>query len=137
MVQGVNRLFRLLLLLFIVVPIVEIYVLIQVGKVIGGWTTILLILLTSALGAYLAKTQGRITWQRMQMELSMGRPPGDSLLDGISVLIGGMLLLTPGFVTDAMGLLLLLPITREPIKRVLRRWLERQLQKGNWIYYRK
>lgn len=129
--------FRFLLFLFIVVPIVEIYILIQVGQVIGGWTTVLLILLTSAVGAYLAKTQGRITWQRMQMELSNGRPPGDSLLDGISVLIGGILLLTPGFVTDAMGLVLLLPITREPIKRVMRRWLEQQLRKGNWIYYRK
>lgn len=132
-----RRLFRVLLLLFIVVPTIEIYVLIQVGKVIGGWTTIFFILLTSALGAYLAKTQGRITWQRLQTELSMGRPPGDSLLDGISVLIGGVLLMTPGFVTDVLGLVLLLPLTREPIKRFMRKWMEKQLKKGNWIYYRR
>ncbi|GAX89475.1 FxsA family protein [Effusibacillus lacus] len=129
--------FRILLLLFILVPIIEIYLLIQVGEVIGGWQTVLLVLLTGLLGAYLAKTQGRAVWYRLQSELSMGRPPGDALLDGVCVLAGGVLLLTPGFATDILGLVLLLPPTREPIKRVLRRWLEKQLSKGTWITFRR
>lgn len=129
--------FRILLLLFIVVPTIEIYVLIQVGKVIGGWTTVFLILMISLIGAYLAKSQGRSVWRQLQMELSMGRPPGDSLLDGICVLAGGILLMTPGFVTDIMGLILLLPATRKPIKRVLKKWMEKKLTKGSWTFYRR
>ncbi|MFC4767780.1 FxsA family protein [Effusibacillus consociatus] len=129
--------FRILLLLFIIVPTIEIYFLVQIGKVIGGWQTVFLVLLTSGLGAYLAKSQGRATWSRLQKELSMGRPPGNTLLDGVCVLIGGVLLLTPGFFTDILGLILLLPPTREPVKRILRRWLEKQLSKGTWITFRR
>lgn len=129
--------FRILLLLFIIVPTIEIYVLIQVGKVIGGWQTVFLILLTGFLGAYLAKTQGRTVWMKLQTELEMGRPPGNAILDGICVLIGGILLLTPGFVSDILGLVLLLPPTRAPIKRLLRRWIEERLAKGTWITFRR
>ncbi|WP_018132022.1 FxsA family protein [Effusibacillus pohliae] len=129
--------FRILFLLFIVVPIVELYILIQVGKVIGGWQTILLVLLTSGLGAYLAKTQGRTVWRRLQTELSLGRPPGDALLDGVCVLLGGLLLLTPGFATDVLGLILLLPPTRVPIKRIAKRWIAKRLSRGTWIVYRR
>lgn len=129
--------FQIFLLLFIVVPTVEIYILIQAGKVIGGWQTVFLVLLTGVVGAYLSKSQGRTVWRRLQTELSMGRPPGDALLDGVCVLIGGILLMTPGFVTDAFGLILLLPPAREPVKRLMRRWIEKRLAKGVRIIWRK
>jgi UPF0716 protein FxsA len=130
-------LFRILLLLFIVVPTIEIFVLIQVGKVIGGWQTVFLILLTGVLGAYLAKKQGQAAWFRLQTELAMGRPPGNTILDGICILIGGILLLTPGFVTDVFGLVFLLPPTREPLKIIIKKWIEKQMTKGTWISFRR
>ncbi|BCJ88025.1 FxsA family protein [Effusibacillus dendaii] len=129
--------FRLLFLLFVIVPTIEIFVLIQVGKAIGGWQTVFLILLTAVLGAYLAKSQGRATLRRLQIEMASGQPPGNTLLDGICILAGGVLLLMPGFVTDLMGVVLLFPVTRQPIKRWLRRWLGAQFEKGTWVSYRR
>lgn len=128
--------FRILFLSFLIVPLIEIYVLIKVGQVIGAWQTIVLMIAAGVAGAYLAKRQGYVTWQRFQTELSMGRMPGDSLLDGAFVLIGGVLLLTPGFVSDILGFILLLPVTRESLKRLIKHKLEKKLSQHTSIYFR-
>ncbi|MFC0270276.1 FxsA family protein [Metabacillus herbersteinensis] len=120
---------RLLLLLIIVVPALEIGVLILSGKTFGVIPTILIIILTGVIGAWLAKQQGMETLRRAQQQMQYGRIPGDSIIDGICILVGGVLLLTPGFFTDLSGLLLLLPISRNRIKpliqRIIRKLIER------------
>jgi UPF0716 protein FxsA len=110
---------RYLILLFVGVPLIELYLLLKIGTVMGAGPTIGLVLLTGFSGAYLAKTQGIATWNTIQMELSEGRMPGDKLLDGLMIFAGGATLLTPGFLTDILGLCLLIPVTRAPIKKWL------------------
>ena len=107
-------------LALLVVPIVEIYVIIQVGHAIGGWPTIGLLILESALGAWLVKREGRRAWKALQSALQTGKLPGRELTDGGLVLIGGTLLLTPGFVTDIFGAILLIPPTRALVRRLMR-----------------
>src|SRR5256885_14710023 len=104
--------FPLLVLLFIVVPIAEIYVIIQVGQLIGVWWTIVLLLADAILGSMLARAQGRAAWRRLSLALEQGRMPAREVLDGALVLFGGALLLAPGFLTDVLGAALLLPPTR-------------------------
>jgi UPF0716 protein FxsA len=108
-----------LVLLFIAVPIVEIYVIIQVGQAIGALWTIALLVADSILGAVLMRTQGRAAWRRFNEAVAGGRIPAREVLDGVLVIFGGALLLTPGFVTDIFGLTLLLPPTRAVIRRLL------------------
>jgi len=109
----------LLVLLFIVVPIAELYVIIQVGEAIGvGWT-ILLLVADSVLGSLLMRSQGRAAWRRFNDTIAAGRAPAREVLDGTLVIFGGALLLTPGFITDVFGLLFLLPPTRSVIRRLL------------------
>ena len=107
--------FQFLLLLFIIVPILEIYLLITVGSVIGGFTTILLVIFTAILGTYLLRIQGLATLQKAQTSLNQGQAPAGALLEGVLLLIGGILLLTPGFVTDAVGFTCLIPPIRQKI----------------------
>jgi UPF0716 protein FxsA len=111
--------FLLLLFLFIVVPILEIYVIIQVGQAIGALWTIALLIADSIAGTILMKSQGRAAWRRFQAALAEGRVPGREVLDGVLVIFGGAFLLTPGFCTDILGALLLLPPTRAVIRRLL------------------
>ena len=106
-------------LALLVVPIVEIFVIIQVGQVIGGWPTVALLIAESALGAWLVKREGRRAWNALQTSLQTGKLPGRELTDGALVLIGGTLLLTPGFVTDIFGAAFLLPPTRAVIRGLL------------------
>jgi UPF0716 protein FxsA len=110
-----------LFLVFLVVPIVEIYVLIQVGSAIGALNTIGLLLLVSLLGAWIVKHQGGGAWRRIRDELAMGHLPGASLIDGALIFAAGVLLLVPGFVTDALGLLLLIPPVRHLVRALLAR----------------
>jgi UPF0716 protein FxsA len=110
-----------LVLLFIAVPIVEIYVIIQVGQAIGALWTIALLIADSIAGAWLMKSQGRAAWRRFQAALAEGRMPAREVLDGVLVIFGGAFLLTPGFCTDIAGALLLLPPTRAVIRRLLAR----------------
>jgi UPF0716 protein FxsA len=118
--------FPLLILLFIVVPLVELYVIIQVGQAIGALPTIGLLLLDSLLGSWLLRSQGRAVWRRFRAALASGRPPARETLDGALVIVGGTLMLAPGFVTDAFGVLLLLPPTRAIVRRgILRNALGR------------
>jgi UPF0716 protein FxsA len=128
---------RIFLLLFIVVPALEIYTLIQVGQLIGGWPTFFLIVGLSALGAYLLKVQGRQTLHQIRREMEMGMLPGETLLDGACILVGGILLLMPGFLTDVPGLLLLLPFARAIPKRLIKIWLMKMMQKGRFTIFRR
>jgi UPF0716 protein FxsA len=107
-----------LVLLFIVVPIVEIYVIIQVGQAIGALWTIALLVADSILGSMLMRTQGRAAWRRFNEAVAEGRVPAREVLDGVLVIFGGALLVTPGFVTDVFGLSFLLPPTRAVIRRL-------------------
>lgn len=106
-----------LLLLFILVPLAELYVIIQVGEELGAWPTIGLLLLDSLLGSWLLRSQGRAVWRRFRATLAAGRPPARETIDGALVIAGGALMLAPGFITDAFGVLLLLPPTRAAIRR--------------------
>jgi UPF0716 protein FxsA len=110
-----------LFLVFLVVPIVEIYVLIQVGSAIGALDTIGLLLLVSLVGAWIVKHQGGGTWRHIRDELAMGRLPGASLVDAALIFAAGVLLLVPGFVTDALGLLLLVPPVRHLVRALMAR----------------
>ena len=112
---------------FVVVPIVEIYVLIQVGQVIGAWWTVLLLILDSMVGAWLVRHEGVRAWRALRTALESGRMPGAELADGALILIGGTLMLTPGFVTDGLGVLLILPFTRPLFRRLLSRVVTHRL----------
>lgn len=108
-----------LVLLFIVVPILELYVLIQVGSAMGVLPTIALLIFDSVLGAVLLRAQGRAAWVRFSRALAEGRLPGREVIDGVLVIFGGALLLTPGFLTDILGLALLIPPMRALVRRLL------------------
>ncbi len=113
----------ILILAFVAIPIVELAVILKVGALIGVWPTVLLLVVDSALGAALLRREGRRAWQAFRQALLQGRWPGDEIAQGALVLVGGALLLTPGFVTDGVGLLLLLPPTRAATSRLIRRRL--------------
>jgi UPF0716 protein FxsA len=108
-----------LVIVFIAVPIAELYVLIQIGQEIGLLATIGLLILDSVLGAMLMRSQGRAAWMRFNRALAEGRVPGREVIDGALVIFGGALLLTPGFLSDFLGLILLLPPTRALVRRLL------------------
>ncbi|GAA5155986.1 hypothetical protein GCM10023340_42660 [Nocardioides marinquilinus] len=129
MVQGTarRRLPWLLLVAFVVVPILEIYVIIQVGQVIGAWWTVALLVADSILGSWLIKREGGRAWRALTSALEQGRMPATELADGALLLVGGTLMLSPGFVTDVFGILLILPVTRPLFRRVLARVVTRRL----------
>lgn len=111
----------LLVALFILVPIAELAVIIQVGQAIGVWWTIAILIADSILGSLLMRSQGRIAWRRFNEALQSARVPAREVADGVLVIFGGALLLTPGFLSDIFGLLFLLPPTRALIRRVFLR----------------
>jgi len=113
----------LLVVLFIVVPIAEIYVIIQVGELIGIWPTIGLILVSAFVGSWLLRSQGRSAWRRFNEALAHRRFPGNEVADGALIIVGGTLLLTPGFLSDLLGISLLVPPTRALVRRGLRRYM--------------
>ena len=116
----------LLIALFIVVPIAELYVIIQVGEAIGIWPTLLLLLLDAVLGSLLLRHQGRGAWRRFNEALAQRRFPGKEVADGLLIVVGGTLLLTPGFVTDIAGFFFVLPMTRPIARRLLLAYLGRR-----------
>lgn len=107
-----RRITAAILLAFLLVPIAEIYVLIQIGQVIGAWWTILLLVLDSIVGAWLIKREGRKAWLALRERIETGMLPARELADGVLIVLGGALMLSPGFVTDVFGILLILPVTR-------------------------
>ncbi|HET9591991.1 MAG TPA: FxsA family protein [Solirubrobacterales bacterium] len=112
----------LLIILFIVVPIAELYVIIKVGELIGVWPTLALLLADALLGSWLLKHQGRGAWRRFNEALAARRFPGREVVDGALIIVGGTLLLTPGFLTDIVGAFLLIPPTRAIVRRLLKRF---------------
>ncbi|MEX2465797.1 MAG: FxsA family protein [Gemmatimonadota bacterium] len=120
-----------LFVLFVLVPVLELALLIQLGRVLGLLPTVGLVLLTGALGAWLARAEGVRVFFRFQSELASGRLPHQSLFDGICVLVGGALLLTPGVLTDLVGFALLLPPSRRWLQKRMRRSLESRIQEGS------
>jgi UPF0716 protein FxsA len=116
-----------LVLLFIVVPIAELAVLIQVGQEIGVWWTIAVLIADAILGSILMRAQGRVAWRRFNEAMYAGRLPTREVLDGALVMFGGLLMLTPGFITDILGFLLLIPPTRAAVRAVLVRRLAQRM----------
>ena len=122
--------FGRLLLLFLIVPLVDLALLVSVGERIGLAPTIAIVVLTAVVGSWLARREGTAAWQRVQSKLATGGIPGPELIDGVVILVAGTLLLTPGFLTDVVGLLGLFPPTRALARRALRRRFERAVQQG-------
>jgi UPF0716 protein FxsA len=120
----------LLVLLFVLVPIAEIYVIIQVGQEIGALWTVAILIVDSLIGARLLSWQGRRAWAAFQTALAQGRIPHREVLDGALIILGGAFLLTPGFITDAVGILLLAPPTRAAFRRLLTRMMLRPSRLG-------
>ena len=118
----------LLIGLFIAVPIAEIYVIIQVGEAIGAIPTILILVADSVIGSMLWRSQGRRVWARFRQTVERGGMPHREVIDGVLVVFGGAFLITPGFISDVVGILLLLPPTRAVIRRLLIRRLGKRIQ---------
>jgi UPF0716 protein FxsA len=117
-----------LVALFILVPLAELYVILKVGDAIGVVWTILLLAADSLLGSLLLRSQGRSAWRRFNAALAEGRMPHREVIDGVMIVFGGAFLITPGFITDVVGLLLLLPPTRALVRRLVARRLGRRLE---------
>lgn len=116
----------ILAFLFLIVPLLELWILIQVGQQIGAGPTILLLIAMSIAGAILAKREGLAVWKRFRSALSRGEVPSTEIVDGVLVLFGAALLLTPGFLTDILGIVLLIPVTRAGVRRVV-------MKSGGWL----
>lgn len=110
-----------LALLFILWPIVELWLLIQIGRATSAWTTIALVILTGVAGAALAKREGLKTYYRIRDDLAAGRLPGDHLVDALVILVAGALLITPGLISDTVGIALLVPAARRALREHLKR----------------
>lgn len=126
---------RILILLMIIIPALEIWGLVKAADIIGGWQTVAAVIATGVIGAYLAKLEGLKTWIQAQHDLSQGRVPGKAIFDGISIFAGGLLLLTPGFFTDTIGFLLIFPYTRNIFQYYIKKWLEKKIRNGEIHFY--
>jgi UPF0716 protein FxsA len=118
-------------LFFTIVPLVELFILIKIGSHIGALNTLLLVILTALLGALLVRLEGLRTLRQIQSSLSQGQIPAEELVDGVLIFAGGILLLTPGVLTDFFALILLFPYTRTYFKRWLRRRFDRMVASGS------
>jgi Protein affecting phage T7 exclusion by the F plasmid len=118
----------LLFTAFLVVPVTEIWLLIRVGEVIGGWQTVGLLIAAGILGSWLVRREGRRAWQAVQNALAAGRVPDRELVDGALVVAGGTLLVTPGFLSDVFGLFFVLPVTRPAARRLVTWFFARRLR---------
>lgn len=124
-----------LFIAFTLIPVMEIYLLINLGGAIGSINTVFLVILTGFAGAYLARMQGARTLFRIQENLQHGIPPAEELMDAVIIFAAGIVLLTPGFITDIFGLLLLFPPTRLHFKRHLRAWVEARMDTNTYTVY--
>ncbi len=119
-----------LALLFVIVPLLELALLIQMGQMVGFWPTIALVVFTGVTGAWLTRAEGLRTIWRLRDDVANGRVPGQAIMDGMAVLAGGALLLTPGILTDLLGFGLLVPVTRHAIQKRIMARLERSIEEG-------
>lgn len=129
--------FWLIVALIILVPTIELWGLITVGGWIGAGPTILLVIATGVLGGYLAKREGLHTYQLAMIQLRNGEIPGDTLIDGLLILVGGLMLLTPGFFTDIFGFLLIFPLTRGIVKMFVIKGITKKINEGSIIWIRR
>ncbi|MFE0502881.1 FxsA family protein [Peribacillus butanolivorans] len=118
------------LLFIIAMPVIEIIVLLLSGNVIGFWPTLFLIIATGLIGAYLAKRQGMETWKKAQEQIRYGMMPGNEIIDGICIFLGAALLLSPGLISDILGLILVFPPTRNLLKPIVIRFIMNRMNKG-------
>ncbi|KAA0761544.1 FxsA family protein [Bacillus sp. SH5-2] len=126
-----------LLFLLILIPAIEITVLIGSSHVIGLWSTFAMIVFTGVVGVYLAKRQGFKVLREIQSKLNRGEMPGEAVLDGIFVFVGGILLVLPGYVTDVIGFIFVIPITRALLKPLVMKWMEWKFRKSSTIIVQK
>ncbi len=124
-----------LILLFTVVPLVELAILFKLNQYVGLGYTLGIVIFTGILGAYLAKSQGNQILFRIKMDMGEGRMPGDELINGLCVLIGGAMLLTPGILTDTAGFILVIPATRHVVKIYIRNKLKKMIDEGKVNFY--
>ena len=122
--------FPKLLALFVIIPLAEIYVILEVGSLVGPLPTVLLIVLTAVAGAFFTRLEGLRTLHRMQQQIMVGQMPAEELVDSVLICVAGVLLLTPGFLTDAFGLWILIPPTRQVFKRWLRSRFDQYMNKN-------
>jgi len=127
---------RWLLLALLIIPALELGVFIWLGGIVGPWWIVALIILSGILGISFAKNQGIEVWNRAQQSMNNGQMPTKQIIDGICILVGAVLLFAPGFITDIVGLLLIIPWTRQPLKKILQKWIMWKVSK-NTIIYRK
>lgn len=128
--------YKWILAVVIVLPIIELWGILRVGDWLGGWTTFWIIVLMAIAGAYFARMEGRRVWREAQRQMQSGQAPGRTLLDGICVLAGGFLFMLPGFLSDLIGILLLLPFTRPLFRQILLQWIEKWMKNGNYTIRR-
>jgi len=124
-----------LILLFTVIPLIELYLLIQVGRYLGSFQTIMIVLITGIIGGLLARSQGLSVQRQIRLDLQKGIIPTDSLIDGCFILIAGALLITPGMITDIFGFVLMVPFYRGWLKKRLKDILKRKFESGRFQYY--
>lgn len=124
-----------LLFLFILIPAIEITVLIGSSHVIGLWSTFAMIVFTGVVGVYLAKRQGFKVLGEIQSKLNRGEMPGGAVLDGIFIFVGGILLVLPGYVTDIIGFVFVIPMTRALLKPFVMKWIEWKFRKNSTIFF--
>ncbi|PAV30399.1 membrane protein FxsA [Virgibacillus profundi] len=127
---------RWLLLILLVLSALEIGVFIWIGGLIGPWWVVLVIVLTGIIGMMLAKQQGMETWNRARLSMSNGQAPAEFIIDGICIFIGAVFLFTPGFITDTVGFLLIIPLTRKPFKKSIQKIAKQMMNKSTIIYRR-
>lgn len=127
---------RYLILAFIITPIVELYLLIKIGTLLGAFNTIMLVVLTGIAGALLARSQGLAVLNKINSDLESGSMPAESLIDGLFILTGGLLLITPGIITDIIGFIFVIPHTREVVKKYIKNKLRTMARDRNIINIR-
>ncbi len=127
-----TSMFLKLFSVFLIVPFVELYLLIKIGGIIGAFNTVLIILITASLGAYMVKNQGLLVLRHIQEATSQGRVPGNELLHGLFVLIGSFALITPGILTDIIGFSMLIPQIRKIYVRIAKEIIRKKLESGHY-----
>lgn len=124
-----------LILLFTIIPLLELYLLIQIGQCLGAFSTIAIVLLTGITGGFLARNQGLSVYRQISMDLQNGVIPTESLLDGLFILVAGVLLITPGLMTDILGFLIMVPIFRRWFKTKLKTSLKHRIERNQYKFY--
>lgn len=121
-----------LFLIFAVIPVIELALLIKVGSIIGTMNTISIVILTAVIGAYMVRLEGLGVMSRIQANMQEGIFPAEELIDGMMILLAGALLLTPGFFTDVIGFFMVIPVSRNFLKRIARRYIEKKMSSGEF-----